>query len=544
MRFAPALAALTVAIPALAAPGGGGGDPTRAGIGYICAAESHPAEGKALTLVKGVGSGGFPADTRSAEAQAWFDYGLQLFHAFYHDEAKVAFKRAAEADPSCSLCAWGEALSLGPTLNYDISHEDSAKALAVADRAAGLAKDERTKALTAVLQARYRPHASPAERELSFGRAMADLSPQWPGNDDVPALAAEAMLTPARGANFAGVNPAIQLLEGILKRDPNNTAAIHYYIHATEFGAHPELATSYAERLASLAPEASHLVHMGGHTLFRVGRYEEVAVLNAGAMKTDVAFAAEEGVSGPISRPRYYLHNSTFGLAGALIAGDAKLALRYADHMAVAFPVGSPADRRATAIGRSYIAYGRFAPAKALALGEQPGDNGYVRMMRHYARGEAFAGKGDLAGVGAEAAAIRAMKPGPAEGGLENQIAIAAAVLEGRAAMLKGDYSAAAKAFGPAADLQDRIYASSFDPPPWWYPVRRSLAAADLAGGKPQDALRELQISLKHWPQDALSLRVLSQAEAKLGDAQAQVDAIRARRAWRGNAPMPKIQLI
>jgi tetratricopeptide (TPR) repeat protein len=536
MKLALALAGLTLAVPGLAAR-----DPTSLGVGYICAAEAHaPAGPGRLVIEPGMGTGGFAADTTSAEAQRWFDYGLQLYHAFYHDEAKQAFQRAAEADPSCALCAWGRALSLGPTLNFDVPPEQASQALGFADQAARLAKDDRVRALAATLQARYRPGQKPAERELAYGHALAALAPRFPDNDDIPALAAHALLTPYRGGNFEGVKPAIALLEPILARHPQNTAAIHYYIHATEAAGTPELALPYAEQLARLAPEASHLVHMGGHTLFRVGRYEQVAVLNAAAMKTDARFAAEEGIKGPISAPRYYLHNSTFGLAGALMAGDRGLALKYADHAAVAFPTGSPPDRRATAIGRSYIAYGRFAPDKALAIPEQPSDAPYMKTMRHYARGEAFAARGDAKAALAEAAAIRGTP-----GGDSNVVSIAAAVLEGRAAMLKGDPGAAAKAFAAAAALQERVYATNFDPPPWWYPVRRSLAAAELAAGKPDAAAKDAQASLKTWPGDPLALRVLSEAEAKLGEAaEARGHRAQARAGWRGNAAMPGLELI
>ncbi|HEV2532142.1 hypothetical protein [Phenylobacterium sp.] len=533
MKLALAAAALTLAVPGLS-----GRDPTSLGVGYICAAEAHEPPGRALTIVKGMGSGGFHADTTKAEAQAWFDYGLQLYHAFYHDEAKVAFERAMKADPDCALCAWGEALSLGPTLNFDVPPEQLKTALGFADQAAKLAKDDRTRALAGTLQSRYRAGQKPIDRELAYGHALAALAPQFPGVDDIPALAAHALLTPYRSNNFAGVQPALALLEPILKRDPRNTAAIHYYIHATEAAGKPALALPYAEQLAGLAPEASHLVHMGGHTLFRVGRYEEVAVLNADAMKTDTDFGAREGLKGPISGPRYYLHNDTFGLAGALMAGDRGLALKYADHASVAFPAGSPADRRATAVGRSYIAYGRFAPDKALALPEGDDDAPYMKIMRHYARGEAFAAKGDAHGVLAEAAAIRG------SAGDNNVISIAAAVLEGRAAMLKGDADRAAAAFGAAATTQERIYATNFDPPPWWYPVRRSLAAAELKAGKADEAAKDAEKSLKIWPGDPLTLEILAEAETKLHRPEAAAHHAEAGRAWRGNARMPGVDLI
>ena len=62
-----------------------------------------------LKLADGMGTGGFNVDTASADAQAWFDYGLALSHAFYHQDAKAAMKRSVELDPSCSMCGWGEA---------------------------------------------------------------------------------------------------------------------------------------------------------------------------------------------------------------------------------------------------------------------------------------------------------------------------------------------------------------------------------------------------------------------------------------------------
>jgi predicted Zn-dependent protease len=94
---------------------------------------------------------------------------------------------------------------------------------------------------------------------------------------------------------------------------------------------------------------------------------------------------------------------------------------------------------------------------------------------------------------------------------------------------------------------QDKTYPANknFDPPPWWYPVRRSLAAADLAAGKPEDAVREARASLKDWPNDALALKVLSQAEAKQGHAAAaQKDLAQAKHVWRGDLSKVPLGLI
>jgi predicted Zn-dependent protease len=84
----------------------------------------------------------------------------------------------------------------------------------------------------------------------------------------------------------------------------------------------------------------------------------------------------------------------------------------------------------------------------------------------------------------------------------------------------------------------------NFDPPPWWYPVRRSTAAAYLKAGRYADAEREARTSLDDWPKDALALRVLSQAEARLGKREAARGHLaQARRAWEGDLATVPIDL-
>jgi len=538
MKIAAALAAL-----ALVAPTAAGGGASSLGVGYICSAENPPtpAATKALVIYPGMGTGRFPVDTDSREAQTWFDYGVKLYHAFNHEEAKQAFAKAASLDPKCALCAWGEALSLGPTLNYTISQPETERALAVADRAASLVKpgDAKAKALIDALQLRYAKVAAKEGSEVAYGHAMDALTGQFPGDDEIAELAAHALLTPARYDNYTGVPRAIALLEPILARKPDDTAAIHYYIHATEFAGHAATALPYAKRLADLAPGAAHLVHMGAHTMMHVGLYEEVAVTDAAALKVDADFKAAQGLTSATTDQRYYLHNFQFGLAGALMSGDRDLALKFADHAGKAF-ARSPVDRRVTAASRSLVALARYAPERALAVPEKVDDARIQKIYRHYARGEAFAARGDAAGVTREAGAVTALgaaASSAAENGNVQIAGIAGKVLAGRAAMLRGEPLQAAEFYARAAAAQEKAFPvlKNFDPPPWWYPVRRSTAAAWLKAGRYADAEREARASLADWPQDALALRVLGQAEARQGKAKAsQGHLAEARRAWRG----------
>ena len=550
-----------------------GADATDLGVGYFCSAEkvSLHAGPTPAVMLSGVGNGAYLADTRNPQAQAWFAEGLNLYHAFNHNEANAAFAKAAALDPTCSRCEWGVALGLGPSLNYGVTEEQVAVAMTHLQKAKALLKpgDPRAAALIEALAVRYEP-GKPIVRDLAFSKAMDELAKRYPADDEIANLTAEALMLPGRGSNPQANVRAIELLKGVLARHPDDTAAIHYYIHATEFAGRPGDALPYAQKLAGLkdlfpmlrklaglAPGASHLVHMAAHTMMHVGLYEQVAIVDAQALKVDADTEARLAYAGPLSSQMYYLHNYTFGLAGALMAGDARLSLKYADHADKAFPesgdkfptmipagltrVEKPADRRATVDARALVAYGRYAPARMIAMADPQTDPRVVRIYRHYAKGEAYAAQGDAVAVKREAdkvltLLVESLKAG--ETGNQTLASIAADVLNGRAALISHEPAKAADFFQRAAQRQEKEYpvAKAFDPPPWWYPIRRSLAAADLEAGRPADAIREAKASLAGWPDDALALRILSQAEARQGDAAAAArDLAQARKVWRGD---------
>jgi len=62
---------------------------------------------RTIVIQPGMGDGGFSIPTANRKAQAWFNYGWKMFHAFYHDDARRAFDNAVLADPHCAMCLWG-----------------------------------------------------------------------------------------------------------------------------------------------------------------------------------------------------------------------------------------------------------------------------------------------------------------------------------------------------------------------------------------------------------------------------------------------------
>ncbi len=56
--------------------------------------------------------------TASADAQRWFDRGLNWCFGYHHEEAIACFEKALQADPNCAMAHWGVAYAAGPNYNF------------------------------------------------------------------------------------------------------------------------------------------------------------------------------------------------------------------------------------------------------------------------------------------------------------------------------------------------------------------------------------------------------------------------------------------
>jgi hypothetical protein len=484
---------------------------------------------KSAMLLSGYGGGGFPIRTASPKAQAFFDNGMQLAHAFAHKAAIQAFHEAGRLDPNCAMCLWGEAWASGPTINYPIPPEDQAKLAAMVLRAQALAANAppKERELIAALALRYEDGGGRGAGDRAFADAMAVLATKYPIDDEIAVMAADAWMIPsALSGKAANMSKAVALLEEVLRRNPDYTPAIHFYIHATEMAGYPGRAEPYADKLASLAPSAAHLVHMPSHTFYHIGRYQDAVDANVKAVALGIANAKRLGLAEPdgVWDLPYHAHNVQYGVGGALLSGDAKDALALSDPLVARAAAGKQKGNDVfpqMVAGTGYFAEARYAdPHKVLALPEPTLP--YVRAYWHYARGEAAARLGDAALVRKEAAAIPdhigPEKYEDATDGASRMMRIAHRVLDGRAAMLDNRPDAALVAFKAAAKMQEtKAFLGFSDPPAFWYPVRRDMAAALLAMGKPKDALREADATLKAVPKEPVTLAIKAEAEASLG---------------------------
>lgn len=503
-----------------------------------------------------LGSLGFPAGTRNAEAQAWFDQGLRWAFAFNHAEAQRAFRAAQQADPAFALAHWGEAFVLGPNINAPMLPDAVAPAWAALGKAVQLAPSapEKDRALIEALRTRYSsdPAAERAVLDGAFADAMKAVSARYPDDDTIATLYAEAVMDtqPWDYWEAAGTRPKARggeifsTLEKVLARNPAHPGAIHLYIHAVEASAAPERALPHARRLAALMPGAGHIVHMPAHIYFRLGMFREALAVNKSAIAADDAYF-RTSPSDPMYRYAYYPHNIHFVLVSAQMGGDGPTAIDAAmrldaslgDEVVADFPSLEPIK------AAPWLAHATFsAPATVLALKAPPANQVLVSALAHYARALAHIANRDAQAARREIAAIAKIEdtaefkpyadwlvPG------REIVQTARLVATARVADAEGDLAGAAKAYEAAIAVEDSL--SYMEPPYWYYPIRQSLGSVRLRQGKLDEAEQALRGSLARVRGNGWALSGLAEVYRRKGDEVSERTTRQAfERAWFGGS--------
>src|SRR5579864_7437983 len=376
---------------------------------------SLSAQSKSTVFMTGLGQHHHAISTKNSEAQRYFDQGLTLVFAFNHEEGARALRRAAELDPQSAMAFWGIALALGPCINLDVDPLHEKEAYEAVQKALLLAPGttERERAYIQALARRYSsdPKVNLRKLDMQYADAMRELSKHYPDDLDAATLYAESLmdlhpwkLWSLDGRPTEGTEEIIAVLESVLRRDPNHLGANHYYIHATESSPRPQWAMASAKRLETLAPGAGHLVHMPAHTYMRVGDYAAAARSNALAADADRAYFRESNTSGSMYDMMYYCHNLHFLAASYSMAGDFAHAKQAADEVAAhAGPMLQDMP-----MAETYVPYPIFILVRfhrwddVLTLPALNRGMAMTNAFWHFARGSAFAAKGQIANAEAE----------------------------------------------------------------------------------------------------------------------------------------------
>jgi tetratricopeptide (TPR) repeat protein len=481
-----------------------------------------PESTKPAELLDGLGSHRHPIATGSELAQKFFDQGLALIYGFNHDEAARLFARAAELDPKSPMPHWGIALALGPNYNMPPMPEREEKAWKAIERAIVLANNapENEQAYVNALVKRYSkdPQADRKQLAVIYKDAMKAVRERYPDDLDAATLYAEAtmnlrpwQLWTADGVPAEGTLEILEVLEGVLRRDPNHPGANHYYIHAVEASKNPERALPSAHRLGNLMPGAGHMVHMPSHIFIRTGDHELSATVNVTAAEVDRRYIERSGATG-IYPLMYYSHNLHFVSYARMMQGRYDDALDYSkrlrknvagaiDDMPMLAPYGS----------FEWMVLTRFAKWDQMLAEREPTEKAPVMHAYYrYARGLAFAGLGRVSAAQAESERLVALCARIPEderlmiNNTRSVMAIGVAELEAKIARAKGDVDAEIAGLRKAVDLQDKL--GYMEPPEWHYPVREALGGALLQHGRAAEAEAVFRKDLEINPRNGRSL--------------------------------------
>lgn len=525
-----------------------------AALGATAPAQHDHADDKAsrpVTLDAGLSGVHHPIQTKSAEAQKFFDQGLTLIYAFNHEEAVRSFEKAAELDPDSPMPLWGIALALGPNINQDVDVTREQAAYEAVQRAVKLAvgAPENERAYVAALVKRYSndPKADLKALAVVYKDAMRALAQRYPEDLDAATLYAESLmdlhpwqLWSSTGAPAEGTLEIVAVLESVLARDSRHVGANHYYIHATEASLTPDRALESARRLETLVPSAGHLVHMPAHTYMRTGNYAGAVKANAAAAEVDRQYIAAAGPNG-FYPTMYYNHNLDFLASAAMMTGQFARASQAADELVknvtpiiADMPMVEP-----FAAKKMYVLL-RFAKWQDVLQLPMPDAKATVTTtLFHFGRGVAYAALGAVADAERERDAYRAARQRVQVDAMIGYNPASAiflvcdAVLDARIVAASGNLDSAIQAWQKAVAAEDAL--SYDEPSDWFYPTRESLGAAYFRAKRYEDADRTFREDLERNPDNPRSLFALWQMVGVVGEPDDPVTMLLRRRfrdAW------------
>ena len=496
-------------------------------------------DGRLSPLFEGLDVIEYPISTKNELCQKYFNQGLVLAFGFNHAEAARSFREAANQDPDCAMCYWGIAWVLGPNYNaptipptlYPRIWDNIMKAKLRLNNCS-----DKEKALIKAIGLRYpktgMEDATPYNED--FAIAMKNIHKDYPDDLEVAVITTEALMNlhpwdmfdPNDKTPRKWTSEIVSLVEKILREDPEHPQAIHLYIHALESSPYPEKVIPFADKLVDMVPGSGHLIHMPSHTYINTGDYHKGTLANEKAVLVDSTYVAgchEAGIY-PLG---YYPHNWHFLAGCAALEGRGERALEASQYMA-----DYVVDHELILTEEDYYMqhfysipwYIMVKFAKwddILKIEKQKKELVYPRAIRHYARGMAYAAKGNLDKANAELEAVKTLETDSVLIGKKffniNEISklvyIARYVLEGEIAFKNSEFDKSIKLYKAAAKMEDSLKYN--EPPDWFFSVRHLLGHVLMEAGKYAEAEKIYLEDLKKLKKNGWALMGLYQSLKK-----------------------------
>ncbi len=443
-------------------------------------------------LFSGMGNLNHPVSTKSSAAQKFFNQGFVLMYGFNHEEAVRSFEQALKYDSTLAMAYWGIAFCYGSNYNWpaDVHATRMANETILKAQALSSIASEKEKDYINTLAVRY-TNDSTADLyalEVKYSKEMKALSEKYPDDLDAKTLYAESMMNLhpwelwlKDGTPNENTLEIIAAIESVLAVDSLHIGANHYYVHAIEASPHPEKALPSARRLATLVPNAGHLVHMPAHIYMRTGMYAMADHANDTAAYVDSSYITANNIQG-IYPMLYYTHNLHFLAVACLFQGknsEAKQKMtecvKQVDPMMV---MQAPMMQFITA-GPIQLMAGEEDWEGIMNFPKPDSFANVTLALWHWARAQVHLNKNDLKNAAAEQKEFeRIAKTIPADQayGLsmaKNITVIAQNILSAKMSEQKKDFKAAEEYFKKAVDAENTLHYD--EPPDWFLPTRTML---------------------------------------------------------------------
>jgi len=479
-------------------------------------------------LMTGMGTVHLQITTSNPEAQQFFDQGLAQMHSFWAREAERSFLQAAALDPEAPMPQWGIAMVAAgdwrPRFQLDLQTEVQGKQVAPATSRARTAAQKAVelsqvpgkatdleKLYIAAVAARRDPNAKdPDEAFVQGTRALLAKHP-----DEVEAQL-DLALSIMRGFTVSdkkpkapGTTEAVAILRSLLPKVPEHPGLHHYIIHGFEGASFAKDAWPSCEKYAQLVPNIPHALHMPGHIYSQTGRWADAAKSFSDAAENERGYMKQDKLYGD----GHHGHNVHFLATSYSFEG------RYDDAMEAAKELLSfqenPRQAAAPDLMTGAKAQGWFSVLRTLVQfqkwdaildGETLPVYAKARQeaWRHWARGLAYANKGNAAGAQEESRMFeqammnfrdKTKRPDPPE------LQVAREELAGHLDIAEGHVDKGLKQLETASKAERKL--TYTEPPYYPRPVAEALGHAALRSHKPAIAEKSFRIALEQYPADS-----------------------------------------
>jgi tetratricopeptide (TPR) repeat protein len=463
--------------------------------------------------------------TSSPEAQVWFDRGLNWCFGFNQEEGVVCFRKALEYDPECAMAYWGIAYGAGPFYNMPwrdfcaneltectkLCYDSVTIAQSLVIGKSGVEAD-----LIHALAQRFQSDHSVSFEEFdtwddSYADAMRNVYHKHPQDLDVMALFVEAMMTrtpwklwnvktnmPADGADTL---ECIAVLEKAIEQATNlgisqHPAILHLHIHCLEMSPHPEKSLESANTLATLCPDAGHMIHMPGHAYVLCGLYEEAKIVSESAIEADRKYLDYAGPENFYTSSR--CHDLHLMMYTCMFLGQFQPAMEAAEEMCATLTpdvLDLPARPYLAMTLEGYysmqvhvlVRFGKWQEIIDAQMPQHPALYCVSTAMWHYAKGISYGAMGQFTEAELERTRFyESLKVIPEQRKFFNNpaldvLAIADNMLNGELEYHKGNHHEAYAYLRESVRLNDNL--AYTEPWAWMHPPRHALGALLMEQG-------------------------------------------------------------